>query len=123
MQKKLLPLLFLFLAACSTGKQVKTELYFGRDNDEGGVTDEQWTAFRNQTLAPVMTGFTEVDAKGYWIGEGNKVYNESSKVIIYVHEATPAEESKLDSLIQVYKTQFDQEAVLQIDQKVRFTFK
>lgn len=114
--------LLLLLTACSAGSQIQSELYFGRAKPDAEMTDAEWEDFRNNALAIALPGFTEIDATGHWLGDGT-VYNEKSKLVIYLHDRSKREEATLDSLIQVYKTRFQQESVLQVDQRVKGTFK
>jgi len=119
--------LILSITACTPSmapesQQVKTEQYFGRSSTSGDITDAQWEQFRDEVLKEKFSGYTELDADGYWTGTNNESVSEKSKVIIYLHENRAEENAKIDSVKSAYKTQFDQESVLEISTIVEAEF-
>lgn len=104
-------------------QQIKTELFFGRSIPEGGVvTDSMWESFRENVLKDYFSGYTEVDAEGYWTNGAGASESEQSKVVIYLHNDTRDEYAKIDSVILIYKSEYEQESVLQIHTDVEAEF-
>lgn len=103
--------------------QVKTELYMGlSDRDGKPIPKRKWEAFKKGPLVDILGGYTELPGSGYWRNEQGKAYSEKSVVIVYVHEHNSFEDQKIDSLIALFKKEFDQESVLQIDMQVAYSF-
>lgn len=84
-----------FAPACPDGMQpMKSELlYFGTASERGPVTPEQWN-------------------------DGGAVEREESYVLNVVHGGTVAEEQAFAAIIEAYKTQFRQQAVLRVQSEV-----
>ncbi len=113
------------LLSCSSVRsttQIKSELYFGLSNEEGAISDRDWEAFKAKQIDQRLGGYTLVDSKGYWTNEAGQTLHEDSKILIYIHPKSDAIESKLDSIIEFYKLEFKQEAVLKTQQKVKAKF-
>jgi hypothetical protein len=101
---------------------VKTELYFGLSNKNGLIADSTWTRFRKQKIEAVLNGYTEIKGYGFWRDlYSNSIY-EPSVIVIYIHEQSDSESIKIDSLINLYKKEFDQESVLKVDCEVTTHF-
>ncbi|MEL6561096.1 MAG: DUF3574 domain-containing protein [Bacteroidota bacterium] len=104
-------------------KQIKTELYFGLSNSAGPIPEADWQTFKTDVIENILSGFTELRGDGYWQSSSGQKYREKSAILIYIHENSGSENQKIDSLITLFKTKFDQESVLQIDQEVDINFK
>ncbi|WP_066632932.1 DUF3574 domain-containing protein [Labilibacter marinus] len=111
----ILPLL---ISSCTQHQHIQTDLYFGLSTKTDEITPDQWNSFKTQTLDEALSGYTQVDAQGYWQSASGEKYRENSKLIIYIHEDSSAEFNKLDSIIHIYKTQFNQESVLEVHHKI-----
>ncbi len=122
---KIKVLTIILIIACfgcrSSSGYVRTELYFGLSNADGPISYEDWEVFKENHVNKILTGYTEVTAKGYWRNSEGEEFPENSIMLIYLHKKN--EVNKLDSLINLYKTQFQQESVLQVDIPVRAYFK
>lgn len=102
--------------------QIKTELYFGLSNNKGVISPQQWEAFRKDRIENLLNGFTEIKGNGYWKSNNGKALSENSVIIIYIHDDIESETQKIDSLISLYKKEFNQESVLKTDQEVNVQF-
>lgn len=119
----LLGLIVTIFASCASNNMIQTELYFGLTNNSGEISNERWNDFKEKSLEVVFVGYSELDCNGYWKNSIGEKYNENSKLIIYIHEKSTKEQNKIDSIINVYKMEFNQESVLEINKAVQVNFK
>jgi len=121
----LLKVVFLSVGGCNeiSNPQIKTQLYFGMSNAIGEVPEADWQDFREQVMENIFVGFTETSGSGYWVSQTGKKYYEKSIIITYTHQESQAEDQKIDSLIALFKSRFDQESVLQTDEELSVLFK
>lgn len=102
-------------AACRDAEWTESRMFFGRDFSNGGeVTEEMWTEFVDQVVAPrFSSGFTVVDGVGFWFNEtSGEAENEQSKILIVLHPGGSASRRKLDEIASEYLSKFDQHSVL-----------
>jgi hypothetical protein len=118
----LLILLCIISVSCK-GDKIKTELYFGLSNADGPIAEEEWNSFKTGTLDKTLEGYTLIKGNGYWKGENLQTYTEETIILVYLHDDSPDEEQKINSVIEKYKKQFRQESVLQIDEAMEYSFK
>lgn len=94
-------------------------LYFGTASPRGPVTPEQWSGFLEQIVTPFFPqGLSVWPADGQWRVENGTVEHEASYVLNIVHRGSPAEEQAFTAIIDSYKTQFQQQAVLRVQNEV-----
>lgn len=112
--------------ACASGFDgvERDTLYFGRAIPTGGqVSDAQWTAFLDATVTPAFPqGLTVIDAVGQWRGASGGVVREPSKLVVLLHPHSAKDDAAIAGIIDTYRKNFGQEAVLQERQNacVRF---
>lgn len=121
---RLSPLLLLLSAcmnlqppACPAGQDqvVQDLLYFGTDKPTGEVSPADWTKFLDTTVTPRFPeGLTAWQASGQWRSASGEIVQEPSYVLSLVHPESPAADKSINELVEAYKTQFEQEAVLQV---------
>ncbi|MGQ0541254.1 MAG: DUF3574 domain-containing protein [Blastocatellia bacterium] len=103
----------------TTGKFIRTELYFGLTKPDGTtLNDAEWSLFVDEVVTPRFPdGFTVVDGRGQWRNKEGKIAKESSKVFIVVYPRIErvAAGKKIDEIRNEYKKRFDQESVLRVD--------
>ena len=113
MRRRLAPVVFLLLVACSGGlvlyeRQEIDTLYFGTGKPDGSVvTAAEWQQFLREEVTPRFPGFTHWEAHGSW-----KDVPEETHVLQVVHG--PGHEGDIAAIIDAYKKRFAQEAVLQV---------
>ena len=91
------------------------QIFFGRTQPNGlAVTYYEWQQFLADTVnSRFPEGITAIDANGqYWSQKTGSIERESSKILIIVTENTSLNETKLDELVNAYKSRFHQESVL-----------
>ena len=127
--------LALSTSACLTGNRAGAvgptpdashleRLYFGRNiADTAVVSDSAWTTFVRDILTPSFPeGATVFNASGQWLAPNGVLVRESSYVVELLHPPTQASESRVQGVIDAYKTRFAQQAVLRMVTSVRATF-
>jgi hypothetical protein len=118
--------------ACAVANQPSTglrpahmeRLYFGRNiGDTATVSDSAWSGFVRDVLTPQFPeGATVWDASGQWRAPDGSTVRERSFVVELLHLVTPDIESRVQRVIDAYKTRFAQQAVLRVVTDVRATF-
>jgi hypothetical protein len=112
--------------ACGPGFDAfeRDTLFFGRAIPAGGqVSDAQWGAFLDTTVTPAFPqGLTVFDAVGQWRGASGGVVREPSKLVVLLHPRNAKDDAAIANIIDTYRKNFGQEAVLQERQSVCVRF-
>ncbi|MFA6958950.1 MAG: DUF3574 domain-containing protein [Thermoanaerobaculia bacterium] len=128
------PLAVLLLAHCATStvdrcpdggrREIGESLYFGTSIPAGGVvSSEQWEAFVAHEITPRFPdGLTSWRAKGQWLGKNGEITHEESYVLYVVHPDTPERDGAIRAIVDRYRTEFHQEAVLRVRSSVCVSF-
>ncbi len=99
------------------------QLYFGMNTPDGNVSEEEWKEFVDAVVSTKFPeGFTVIDGYGQWLSNNNEVIKENTRVLQIAHENRPEENRKVEEIIQAYKSEFEQEAVLRITTCSRVEF-
>lgn len=103
---------------------VRTELYFGmRKRDNGVVGLRDWRKFVDSLITPRFPkGLTTIDANGQYQMADGKIKVEMAKVVLLIHDDTPAQSNAIDSIRKEYCAMYDQESVLRVSQYVWVSF-
>ena len=100
---------------CREGERlsVYTSLYFGTAKPNGVVTVKDWDEFLTKTVTPRFPrGLTSSRVSGQWQGSDGEIVREDSHVLTLVHPNDAPSDQAVRELIDIYKVQFQQEAVL-----------
>jgi hypothetical protein len=112
--------------ACEAGFDAfeRDTLFFGRAIPAGGqVSDAQWADFLDTTVTPAFPqGLTVLDAVGQWRGASGGVVREPSKLVVLLHPRNAKDDASIARIIDAYRKNFGQEAVLQERQSVCVRF-
>jgi hypothetical protein len=106
-----------YMVRCKDGDQlaIHDSLYFGTAKPDGVVSSQDWARFLESTVTPRFPkGLTSSRASGQWRGADGEIVREDSHVLQLLHSDDAATENAIRELVDVYKTQFRQEAVLRI---------
>ena len=106
-----------YIVRCRDGYQlaVHDSLYFGTAKPDGVVSSQDWARFLEGTVTPLFPqGLTSSRASGQWRGPDGEIVREDSHVLQLLHPDDAPTENAIRELVDVYKTQFGQEAVLRI---------
>jgi hypothetical protein len=100
-------------------------LYFGRNiGTELGVSDMAWSEFVSEEISPRFPdGLTIGDAEGQWRDrETGVVIREPSKELIVFLDDEASDRARLAEIIQAYKLQFQQQAVVMVIERSCVSF-
>ena len=104
-----------YIVRCKDGYQlaVHDSLYFGTAKPGGVVSSEDWVRFLENTVTPRFPkGLTSSRASGQWRGADGEIVREDSHVLQLLRPDDAESEKAIRELIDIYKTEFKQEAVL-----------
>jgi hypothetical protein len=109
-------------SACRLGDpMVETQLFFGMSKPNGGAVSERaWRSFVTDEIAPRFPeGFSVLDGAGFWRDAAtSKTISEKSKVIVRLHAGGAETDAAIGAVIDAYKTQFQQDAVMRVERPV-----
>nr|RNJ67014.1 MAG: DUF3574 domain-containing protein [Leptolyngbya sp. IPPAS B-1204] len=109
----------------ATPELIQVELFFGRNiAGVGEVSEEQFQAFVDQTITPKFPdGLTIFDANGQFLDSTDTLIQEPAKVVSLILEDTQTNETAIDSIVESYIQQFQQESVLQaVNESIAVSF-
>jgi hypothetical protein len=106
---------------------LRSELYFAIgpvDVADGGVGEMRWQAFFDREVTPRFpNGLTVLDAYGQWRGLGKNAPSRlRSKVLIILHEDTPANRAAIDAIRVAWKTATHDKSVLLVTERADVSF-
>lgn len=106
-----------------THAAVQDALYFGTSKPNGTVTVQEWNSFLNQVITPRFPqGLTSWPAAGQWGAANGEVTREDAYVVHILHPHTVRNEQEIGNIVNAYKIQFQQEAVLRVRTPVCLSF-
>jgi Protein of unknown function (DUF3574) len=102
----------------------RTELYFGLSRSDGpDITDTEFQEFVDRVVTPRFPdGLTLLSGAGQFRGASGVVLREPSKVLILFYPWNNARNRAIDRIRSLYKQEFDQEAVLRVDDESCVSF-
>ena len=106
-----------YIVRCKDGDHlaVHDSLYFGTGKPDGIVSSEDWARFLESTVTPRFPqGLTTSRASGQWRGPDGEIVREDAHVLQLLHPDDDPTEKAIRELVDAYKSQFQQEAVLRI---------
>jgi hypothetical protein len=104
--------------ACAIGApMVETSLYLGLLRPGGAITRFEFAAFLEREVAPRWKeGFTLLEGQGLWQSEQRNITErEPSRVLIRLHDGSPAASADIEAIRAAYISAFQQDAVLRTD--------
>lgn len=106
---------------CGAGqkKSVSETLYFGTGTPDGQISDEQWQTFVDNVITPRFPqGLSIWTAYGQWQSVAGNIIQEDSYVLNVIHDGESASGVAIAEIMNNYKNQFQQEAVLRVESAV-----
>lgn len=102
----------------------RTELFFGRNRPGGTVSEQEFQDFLDKSVTPRFPdGLTVVDGKGQFRGASASVpEKEDAKILILLYPFAPKTSALVDEIRTDYKTQFEQQSVLRVDEQSCVSF-
>jgi hypothetical protein len=110
---------------CNEGEKwaVTDTLYFGAAKPGGLVTEEQWNLFIDEAATPAFPeGLTTWSAEGRWRMANGAIEHEPSHVLQLTHDGTDARDRAVRTIMERYKKDFQQEAVLRVRSRTCISF-
>jgi hypothetical protein len=114
----------------SSARWVRTELYFGvgRAEEPGDgrlrAKEADWQAFLDREVTPRFPdGLTVLDAYGQWLDRrSDKPARLRTKVLVILHEDTPASRAAIDAIRLAWKAQWHDQSVLLVNESADVSF-
>ena len=104
-------------------ERVLDRINFGFNTPNGQESDEQWRMFlEKEVTSRFPAGLTVVEARGQWRNNSHSVEREQSRIVEILHENDEDAATRIEKLVSEYKSRFQQEAVLVIQEHVRACF-
>jgi len=106
-----------YIVRCKDGDHlaIHDSLYFGTAKPGGVVSSEDWAKFLETTVTPRFPrGLTSSRASGQWLVVDGEIVREDAHVLQLLHTDDATTEKAIRELVETYKTQFKQEAVMRI---------
>ena len=97
----------------------KVELYFGLDIPGGGrVKPPEWQGFVDDVITPQFPdGLTIDKISGQWRdATTEETIQESSRVVMILYKASENAEQAIEDIRATYKSQFQQDSVMRLDE-------
>lgn len=126
------PLVLLLLGGCADIRQacpigehpaVTESIYFGTNKPGGIVTPEEWAVFVNETVTPAFPeGLTSWAASGQWRMASGAIERETTRILQLTHDDSPPRNQVIQALVEKYKQDFHQEAVLRVRSRTCIRF-
>lgn len=106
-----------YIVRCKDGDHlaIHDSLYFGTAKPDGVVSSEDWARFLESTVTPRFPqGLTSSRTSGQWRSADGEIVREDSHVLQLLHPDDAPTEKAIREVVDTYKTQFQQEAVMRI---------
>lgn len=113
------------MGRCGGGEtpSVTETLYFGTAKPGGIVSQEEWTAFVNEAVTPRFPeGLTSWAASGQWRMANGRIEHEASHLLQLTHDGSERREQAVRQIMERYKKDFQQEAVLRVKSRTCISF-
>lgn len=110
---------------CAMGQEqyISEMLYFGTDKPDGEVSNEDWQVFVEEVVTPRFPqGLTVWPAYGQWRMASGEIIQEGTYVLHVMHLGEPDRDLAIQEIIEAYKSGFQQEAVLRVQDDVCVSF-
>lgn len=102
----------------------RTELFFGLSKLDGSeVSDEAFQDFVNAQVTPRFPdGFTLLAGTGQFKNSDGTIIREPSRLLILLYPSDKKSIEKIEEIRQIYKSQFQQQSVLRVDEDLCVSF-
>ncbi len=111
--------------SCRSGEQaaVTESIYFGTNKPGGVVSKEEWAVFVNESVTPAFPeGLTSWAASGQWRMATGTIEREVSHILQLTHDDSPQRNQAIQTIVDKYKRDFQQEAVLRVRSRTCIRF-
>lgn len=97
----------------------KVELYFGLDIPSGGsVEPVEWQKFIDDVITPKFPDGLSIDKiSGQWQdAKTDETIKEESRMVMILYKASPEAEQAIEDIRATYKSQFQQDSVMRLNE-------
>lgn len=116
--------IYLWFNPTALCRQQTSTLFFGtRIGSDGRVEASDWARFVDDAILPRFPdGFTLLQGSGAWRSDSGATIREDSHLLIVARPSGAEIDGKLAAIADDYKTRFQQESVLRLDQCGAYRF-
>ena len=102
----------------------RTELLFGLSKpNHAAITEGEFQHFIDQNVTPLFPeGLTLLSATGQFKNDHEVVVKEGAKLLLLLYPVNPENHRNVERIRQAYKTMFQQESVLRVDDRSCVSF-
>ncbi len=102
----------------------RTELFFGLSRSGGpNITESEFQVFIDKHVTPRFPdGLTLLSGNGQFKDSSGKIVREGSKELILLYTFTRASQAAIEAIRAEYKSAFQQESVLRVDEQSCVSF-
>jgi len=102
----------------------RTELYFGMGKpDDSFTSDDEYQAFIDKEVTPrFKDGFTVLAGRGQYLDPRGRLWREPARILLLHYPADPSKSLAIEAIRSAYKTAFQQESVMRVDETVCVAF-
>ncbi|HCF27617.1 MAG TPA: DUF3574 domain-containing protein [Cyanobacteria bacterium UBA11049] len=94
---------------------IQDQLYFGRSRAEGIISEAEFQKFLSTQITPRFPdGLTIIDANGQFRNRAGTIIKEPTKIVILIYPNSREKRQAIQDIINLYKSQFQQESVLRV---------
>jgi hypothetical protein len=114
-----------YTVRCKDGDHlaIHDSLYFGTAKPDGVVSSEDWARFLETAVTPRFPhGLTSTRASGQWRDRDGGIVREDAHVLQLLHPDDAPNEKAIREVVEIYKTEFKQQAVLRIRSHICASF-
>jgi hypothetical protein len=101
-----------------SNRWVRTQLFFGLSKPDGSlISADDFQRFLDSEVTPrVRSGLTVLDGRGQFLSETGALVRESSKLLILFYPFDERTSASVEDIRKAYRTRFEQESVLRVDE-------
>ena len=117
------PLTLRSIQTSGCAQRGQARLFFGLQGPRGLVSDFEWETFLADVVTPRFpNGLTVVQASGQWRGAGDRLEREPARVVEIVHDESPDAWQRIDRIVKLYKTRYQQQSVMVVRTRIDVCF-
>ena len=86
-----------------------------RSRTEGIISEAEFQKFLDTEITPRFPdGLTVIDANGQFRNRAGIIIKEPTKILVLIYPNSPEKKQAIQNIINLYKSQFQQESVLRV---------
>lgn len=102
---------------------MQIDLYFGLVSNGREIGEAEWAAFLGEEVTPRFpAGLSVLEVAGQYHDPQGRVTRERSKLLIVIVPDAPRHMTKVQAIVDIYKTRFSQLSVLHVERPICAAF-